>query len=53
MRCGRYFRNFYLGYTGLYSFFFNEILHGVEAGYSLFLGQRKTWPPESVRRRAH
>jgi TolB-like protein len=44
LRCGLYFRNFYLGYLGLYSTHFDQMLNGLEAGYSLFLGRRRSWP---------
>jgi len=46
IRCGLYFRNFYLGYFGTYTNTSDGFGHGAEVGYSLFLGRRKTWPPE-------
>jgi hypothetical protein len=44
LRFGLYYRNFYLGYYGLWRFEERLLLHGVETGYSLFLGRRRSWP---------
>jgi len=49
-RFGMVFRNIYLGYAGLWRFEEGFLTHGVEVGYSLFLGQRPVWPIEEGRR---
>ena len=49
-RFGMVFRNIYLGYAGLWRFEEGFLTHGVEVGYSLFLGQRPVWPVEEGRR---
>jgi hypothetical protein len=49
LRCGIYIRNFYVGYTGLWRYEEGVFLHGVESGYSLFFGQRRSWPARGGR----
>lgn len=51
IRCGLYYRNLYLGYVGQYwAVTYGRLVHGAEAGYSLFLGRRRSWRPSSARR---
>jgi hypothetical protein len=45
IRCGLYFRNLYLGYSGQLPMGSAKTFTGIEAGYSLFFGERRTWKP--------
>jgi hypothetical protein len=46
VRLGVYYRNFYAGCIGFYSFDFDHdiMIYGIEAGYSIFFGRKRTWP---------
>lgn len=45
LRAGLYFKNFYAGYVAWMMIIEARFHHQVEAGYSIFLGRRRTWPP--------
>jgi len=47
IRLGMYYRNFYVGYLGLIPITDNDygdMISGIEAGYSIFFGTKRTWP---------
>jgi hypothetical protein len=44
VRVGVYYNNFYIGYLGHYIAQHNQLIHGFEAGYSIFQGNKRIWP---------
>ena len=50
LRAGVYSHGFYGGYLGQLALEGGYAVHGAEAGYSLFLGRRRSWPPAGVKR---
>ena len=45
LRAGFYFKNFHAAYTGWLAAVEASYHHQLDAGYSIFLGRRKSWPP--------
>jgi hypothetical protein len=45
LRAGVYSHGFYGGYLGQLALEGGYAVHGAEAGYSLFLGRHRSWPP--------
>ena len=50
LRAGVYSHGFYGGYLGQFALEGGYAVHGAEAGYSLFLGKRRSWPPARKKR---
>jgi hypothetical protein len=47
LRGGLFFKGYYLGYTGWPTLAEGSFHHQLEAGYSIFFGRRKSWPPRA------